>query len=137
MARFLVVFVVLVSLAALAFAGTGIKDGSISAYSNGTNIIVRWISDDESGLLGYELGRRVIGAQTFVPLVSPYIPAKGNGASYDFLDNSAFRTDDNVYQYQITPVYADHRSVTPYLVSVRHNVSSVRRTWGSIKAMFR
>lgn len=135
MRRALLAVLLLVSVVAL--AGTPIKDGSISAYSNGTNIVVRWISDDESGMVGYQLERRAVGAGAFIPLIMPYLAVKGSGATYEFLDNSAFRTSDNVYQYQITPVYADNRPVTPYLVSVRHSVSSVRRTWGSIKAMFR
>jgi hypothetical protein len=111
----------------------GIVDGSLSAFSDGTNIIVRWISDDETGVFGYMIERKAGLGGVFIPLTNPPIRAKGNGQRYDYTDESAFRVTDNVYQYRITALGTG----AVYYVSVDHRVSSVRRTWGSIKAMFR
>jgi hypothetical protein len=119
-------------LPALALAG-GIRDGSLSAYSNGTSIVVRWVSDDEAGVIGYMVERKAGRDGIFIPLTSPPLRAQGGGASYEYIDNSAFRVTDNVYQYRITALGIN----AVYYVSVQHSVSSVRRTWGSIKAMFR
>jgi hypothetical protein len=115
-----------------AYAG-GIRDGSLSAFSNGTNILVRWVSEDESGISGYVVERKAGTDGPFIRLTEPAILPRGNGSSYEFVDNSAFRTTDNFYQYRITAVGVN----AVYYVSVNHSVSSVRRTWGSIKAMFR
>lgn len=123
--------IIMVVAWAIAFAG-GIRDGSLSAYSNGTNIIVRWVSDDETGVTGYTIERKAGGSSMFVRLTDPLAP-KGGGSVYEFVDNSAFRTTDNFYQYRITALGVN----AVYYVSVNHSVSSVRRTWGSIKAMFR
>lgn len=130
-----VLLVVLIACGAVsaALAG-GIKDGSLSAYSNGTTILVRWISDDENDVRGFMVERRAgTDDRPFVQLTNPYLPCKGSGSSYEFVDNAAFRVTDNLYQYRITAV----GNGSTYYVTVNHRVSSVRRTWGSIKAMFR
>ena len=123
------------ALAAVALQGAVIK--GVSGYSNGTNITVRWQSEDESGVIGYEVARKSGTVSTFIVL-SPSLQTKGSGASYEFVDETAFRVTDSFYQYRITAIYSDgHRSPDPSYVTVTHSVSSVRRTWGSIKAMFR
>jgi hypothetical protein len=84
--------------------------------------------------------RKAGGSGAFVPLVSQRIPAKGNNQEYKYEDQTAFKTTSSTfYQYRLTPVNDAGQAVgSPYYVSIDHNsVSSVRRTWGSIKAMFR
>ena len=127
----LVLFVVLGTIS-WAYAG-GIKDGTLSAYSNGTTIVVRWISETELDVRGYQVERRAGTDGPFILLTAPYLPAKGDGSTYEFVDNAAYRVTDNLYQYRITAVGNN----STYYVTVNHRVSSVRRTWGSIKAMFR
>lgn len=134
--RFLVFFLAFALAASLAIGGP-INPQSLRASSNGTNIIVQWTSDDEAGVSGYTIERKSGSDGVFVMLtVSPILP-EGSGHSYTFTDNSAFRVTDNVYQYRLTALYNDGRAPAQYLVTVTHNVSAVRRTWGSIKAMFR
>jgi hypothetical protein len=129
-----VVFVILAvaSFVSVVFAG-GIKDGTLSAFSNSSGIVVRWISDDEQDVRGYKIERRAGADGVFMQLTDPYIACKGGGSTYEFVDNTAFRVTDNLYQYRVTTV----GNGTTYYVTVTHNISSVRRTWGSIKAMFR
>jgi hypothetical protein len=124
----------LVSLCVAVSFGGPVKDNSLSASSNGTNILVRWLSDDESGVLYYELERKA-GSGQFVWLSR--IAPTGNNSSYSYTDESAFRVTDNIYQYRIKVVFSSGTSVTYGPIAVSHNVSGVRRTWGSIKAMFR
>ena len=65
--------------------------------------------------------------------------ADPKGASlYEFIDHSAFLKTASLYQYRIKVSFSDGRA--PYYtapLTVSHTVSGVRRTWGSIKAMFR
>ena len=122
--------------ASAAFAG-GIKDGSLSAYSNGTNIVVRWSSETETDVYGYRIERRAgPEGSPFVQLTGADIAPRGDGSLYEFTDNAAYRVTDNIYVYRVTAVIPGNRSIA-YYVTVNHRVSSVRRTWGSIKAMFR
>jgi hypothetical protein len=127
-----VILLILVSVS-LALAG-GIRDGSLTAYSNGSTITIRWVSEDETGTTGYVIERKAGIDGAFIRLTETPVALKGSGASYEFVDNTAFRTTDSFYQYRITAVGS---GADPYYVSVNHRVSGVRRTWGSIKAMFR
>jgi hypothetical protein len=120
-------------LAVAAYAG-GIKSETVTAYSNGSNIVLRWVSDDEQGVQGYKIERRANGTGSFVLLTDSYLAPRGSGSSYEFVDNSVFRTTDSYYVYCITAVGS---SSDPCYVTVRHITNGVRRTWGSIKAMFR
>ncbi len=122
-------------LVTVAFAGV-LRDGTFSAVSNGTNITLHWISDDESGVMHYELERKAgINGQflTLAPVV-----LRGNNIVYEYVDDSAFRITESVYQYQLKVVFTNGAAPVYYgPITVRHDVSSVRKTWGSIKAMFR
>ena len=131
--RFLAVLLILLGFAFVSYAGP-VKDNSLAASSNGTNIFISWLSDDESGVLYYELERKA-GSGQFVALSR--ITPMGNNASYNYTDDSAFRVTDNLYQYRVRAVFSNGASVTYGPIAVSHSVSSVRRTWGSIKAMFR
>jgi hypothetical protein len=130
--RLLGIVAALLVLSQGALAG-GIRDGSLSAFSNGSGIVVRWVSEDERDVEGYMVERKAGADGPFVQLTFPFVSCKGTGANYEFVDNSAFRVTDNFYQYKVTLV----GNGTTYYVTVNHRVSSVRRTWGSIKAMFR
>jgi len=105
--------------------------------SNGMKLY--WASIDETGIAGYMIERKAGANGSFIPLISQMKRAEGNGRQYSFSDETAFRTTGTFYQYRITPVNAAGAAVgSPYYVSgTKNNVSSVRRTWGSIKAMFR
>jgi len=133
MSRVCAVVLLACALVASAYAG-GIKSETVTAYSNGSTIVIRWVSDDEQGVQGYKIERRANGAGSFVLLTDSYIMPRGNGSSYEFVDNSVFRTTDSYYVYCITAVGSNS---DPCYVTVRHTTSGVRRTWGSIKAMFR
>ena len=119
--------------------GEVIQASSLRAQDDGNGVVVRWTSLDENGVAGYMIERKSGGSGAFVPLVSQMIVAKGNSQDYKYEDLTAFKTTGNFYQYRLTPVNGAGQPVgTSYYVSIDHNnVSSVRRTWGSIKAMFR
>ena len=119
---------------AISFAEV-IKTGSFQANSDGVNVTLHWITEDETNVIGYQIERRTGTEGSFVSIAT--ITAKGSSL-YEFIDNSAFRKTVTLYQYQIKIIYANGTMVTyPGVLTVSHTVSGVRRTWGSIKAMFR
>jgi len=112
-----------------------IRDGTLQARSDGSSITLNWVTDDETGVVRFEIERRVgtSGAFGYIASVSPKGPSL-----YEFVDPSTYRISSTLYQYQIKIVFSEGR--TPVYVgpvTVNHTVSGVRRTWGSIKAMFR
>jgi hypothetical protein len=121
-------------LSSLAFAGA-IKDNSLSGSSNGSSITIRWISADESGVVRFDIERRTGLTMPFSYLVG--LQPKGSNSTYEFVDETAFRTTETLYQYTVKVVYADGSTVDYGPITVSHKTSDVRRTWGSIKAMFR
>jgi len=114
----------------------GVIKGQPVARSDGSSITVHWDSDDETGLVGYEIARESGWGGQFVVLL-PMYKAKGSNQAYEFVDETAFRTTGTFYKYRITGIYSNGTRSDPYEIGVSHYVSSVRRTWGSIKAMFR
>ena len=131
MRRAIAVVLFISVLCACAYAG-GIKEGSLSANSNGSSITVRWVSDDEQGVIEFRIERRAGGNGSFVELTE--IPVRGSGSNYEYVDNFVFRASDSYYQYRVTAIGSN---AEPWYVTAIHNTSGVKRTWGSIKAMFR
>ena len=133
--RILYTLASIVLLSNLALAGDPLKEGSFSARSDGTVIYVRWMSEDETGVVRFEVERKAgLDGQFF--LLSEIQP-KGDNSVYEYVDDSAFRMTETVYKYRIKVAYSDGSSVYSPEITVMHFVSDVRRTWGSIKAMFR
>ena len=129
------IFFLLTFLTANIFAGS-IRDGSLLARSDGTNVTVQWGVNDESNIRAYVIERHSGTSGDFVELAT--IPAvKGSNSFYEFIDQSAFKTTANVYQYRVKMLLKNGTVEYSPAVSVTHNVSSVKRTWGSLKAMFR
>jgi hypothetical protein len=115
-----------------------IKSGSIQAFSDGINITIRWTTENETNVTAFEILRSTSYNGGFVPIAT--VDPKGP-SFYEFVDKSAFRRTATVYYYRIKVILSNGESYFPALnespVSVNHSVSGVRRTWGSIKAMFR
>ncbi len=119
----------------LAFAAV-IMDGSFSAAPSGSKIMLRWVSSDETGVAKYDISRATGYDGQFVYLES--VRATGSGSSYEYLDNTVFKTTDNLYKYAVTPRTGTGAQVgVSFQATCSLNISGVRRTWGSIKAMFR
>ncbi len=139
MIKRLIASVVVVLVLVTAVVAGVVREGTFSAVSDGINITIRWISDDEGGVARYELERKA-GINGVFVLISP-VPMQGNNAVYEYIDDSAFLSEsssETVYQYQLKIVHSNGAPPEIYgPITVRHEVSGVRKTWGSIKAMFR
>ena len=112
-----------------------IKDVTLQGRSDGNNVIISWQSDNEANLKNYIIERRANGNGDFISIA--IINTKGNNYFYQFIDESAFKTTVTMYQYRIKIVETNGNINYSAIITVAHNVSSVKRTWGSLKAMFR
>jgi len=119
----------------LSFAGAFIE--RITARSDGDNITIEWKTGEEVNVKLFEIERSNGSTNNFI-LVGSMEP-KGSNSFYVYVDKSAYKPTDVIYVYRIKIVDKDPNVAPSYssTVSVSHNVSSVKRTWGSIKAMFR
>ncbi|TAK59813.1 MAG: hypothetical protein EPO24_07310 [Bacteroidetes bacterium] len=131
----IVIVVFLVAVFSVAAFSEVIKEGSFQATSDGMNVTLRWIVESEANVARYEIEKRSNTDGEFQPIVS--LEPRGQSV-YEFVDYSAMMKVTSLYQYRIKVVFSNGANplyVGP--VSVTHSVSGVRKTWGSIKALFR
>ena len=121
---------------AIAFGIEVIRDLP-TAYSNGSDIVLSWRTLEESGVASFEILRRAGTEGEFVSV--GLTPARrASNSSYEFVDRQVFKASGGIYQYQIQVVMDSGQKLPPTpAVTVSHLSSAARRTWGSIKAMFR
>jgi hypothetical protein len=98
------------------------------------NIILNWQTSQEINLKEYKIERRS-STGPFVEIGS--VKATGDNSIYTFTDENAFKTSDALYVYRLKLVDQDATSTYSIEVAVSHNPTTVKRTWGSIKALFR
>jgi hypothetical protein len=127
--------VFLLALSSGALAGAIIKDGTLQARSDDNNVTIQWGTTEEVSLREFVIEREAGSGAGFVAIGS--VAPKGSNSFYEFVDQTAFKAITTVYQYRIKIVSDDGSATYSKTVSVSHNVSSVKRTWGSLKAMFR
>jgi hypothetical protein len=133
MHRILILLFVVGLLSSVA-VGEVIKSGSLQATSDGSAVTIRWVTEDETNVTQFEIQRAGVDGN-FRPIAS--VDVKGPSL-YEFVDYSAMMKTATIYQYRIQVVVAKGTNPAPTApVTVSHTVSGVRRTWGSIKAMFR
>jgi len=103
-------------------------------HSEGENVRLEWKTSEEVNMQNFIIERKTpqspyIEIATIEPL--------GNNSFYSYLDESAYKTNDLVFKYRLKILDNDGTVSYSSEVTVSHNVSGVKRTWGSIKAMFR
>ncbi len=113
----------------------------LRARSNGNSVVLEWRSSDEANVTQYEV-ERAGDDQIFRYVAS--VNAKGSNQTYAYTDDEAFNKPDGdarvsatYFTYRLKMVYADQRTSYSTSAGVSHNVSSIKRTWGMIKEMFR
>lgn len=120
------------SLFALLFAGSTLE--FFRGRSENNKVILEWKSREEIALKEFIVERKAVNGD-YIPIAT--ISPKGNNSYYTFIDETAFKSQGSIYYYRLKLV--DFNGAISYSneISIFHSVSSVKRTWGSIKAMFR
>jgi len=135
-----IIFFVLTAIALVFASDSVIK--SFSAESGGDNVTIKWSTDNEVNIKQFDVERSAAD-NNFKKIHQKISLGKSN--SYSFVDEEAFMKQDNnpslqsqkVYSYRIKIVYKDNSNTYSDEAYVAHKPSSIRRTWGMIKEMFR
>ena len=140
--QFILVLMMLFVSAAI-YAGTTLIE-SFTAESGGNNVTLRWKSSSEENTGRYEIER---SSDQIVFQKIDSKDAVGNANQYSYIDEEAFYKKDNngkidlaaknIYYYRLKIVYKDNSAIYSDIVNVTHKASSIKRTWGMIKEMFR
>jgi hypothetical protein len=131
----LILPIVVVVLAVSTVFAIVIKDRP-TAQSNGSDVVIRWTTVDETGVQKFEVLRRSGWSGDFL-VIGTVDQLRGSSSMYEFIDKSAFKADGGLYQYKVRVVNGQSPAPETEVVSVSHVSSAAKRTWGSIKAMFR
>ena len=121
----------LIISAVISIAGSFLT--KFDARSQGDKVLISWSASSESDLNHYAVERKTVNGN-FIEIGKVLPEADLN---YEFTDDTAYKSNDAIYIYRLKIV--DTSSAISYSseISVSHSVSSVKRTWGSIKALFR
>jgi len=115
-----------------AFAGAYLN--FFNAKSENGNVKLEWKTQDESNVKQFVIERRSAqGGFMYLQTITP----KGSNSYYTYVDEAAYKTQDVVFSYRLKIVDNDGSSSYSSERFVSHSISGVKRTWGSIKAMFR
>ena len=102
--------------------------------SEGDDVRLEWKTGEEVNLQNFMIERKT-PQSSFVEIAT--IEPKGSNSYYTYLDQSAYKSNDMIFVYRLKIVDTNGQSSYSNEVTVSHSVSGVKRTWGSIKAMFR
>lgn len=103
-----------------------------SASPDGSDILVTWELTDQEGITNYKLLRKIEGegSYSFIAHISPEADGR-----YEFLDITLFKDNAKNVSYKLQINRGG--DLFTFLTQTVHNPTSVQRTWGSIKNMFR
>jgi len=126
-------YILLVLLFATAiFAGTFLE--YFQGRSEGEDVRLEWKTREEVDLQHFKIERKT-PQSSFVEIAT--IQPKGSNSYYTYLDQSAYKPGDLLFVYRLKIIDSNGQVSYSNEVSISHSVSGVKRTWGSIKAMFR
>ena len=126
-------YILLVLIFATAiFAGTFLE--YFQGRSEGEDVRLEWKTREEVDLQHFKVERKT-PQSSFVEIAT--IQPKGSNSYYTYLDQSAYKPGDLLFVYRLKIVDSNGQISYSNEVSISHSVSGVKRTWGSIKAMFR
>jgi len=133
---FIKIFVLLVCFLPLEslFGGATIPQNGFTAYSSNGDIQIHWQTTSESNVSYFVIERKTQSSDWIV--IATLNPQSDR--DYEYVDQNVFKSNDNIYYYRIKIVDKDGSVSYTNEISVLHSTAtSVKRTWGSIKALFR
>lgn len=113
-----------------------------TAKSNGEQITLEWKLVNEDNVDFYQVEKKLKEGNIYRPIGSR-IRAVGNSNIYRYTDEDFFFKNnvelqsDNIQAYRIRVILKNNDLRFSNTTYVTHNVSSVRKTWGMLKEMFR
>lgn len=99
------------------------------------DLLISWQTDEELDVREYELQRMTRFTNGQFVKVDALMP-HGPGKAYLFRDEQVFKSSSEQVDYRLEVVYSDGVREQLATEQVNYTSTAIRRTWGSIKAMF-
>lgn len=101
----------------------------------GQEFVVTWKSLVEDDVFAYELLRRTaLSNEQFIMVFAP--EAHGTNKTYTYRDAQVYKSASEQLDYRLQVVYTNGLREVISSQSVNYTSTAIRRTWGSLKAMF-
>ena len=107
---------------------------NFTATAENSNVRLEWKTINEFGVTGFSVLRSIDGKRFYK--ICDMEPV-GAGHTYQYIDRDLFKDDHRTFYYRLEINMNSGRKVYSRTEEVTLSFSSVERTWGSIKAMFR
>lgn len=119
----------------LILAGVIIPEPGLTIVNDGNTVVLSWQTTQQDDLKNFVIQRKALNG-TYVDIATIY---PEDDMDYVYIDRNVYKTESSVYSYKLLIVEKDGRvsSLESYVRVSDSNISSVRKTWGSIKALFR
>jgi len=103
--------------------------------SENDNIKLEWQTAEETNLQKFVIERKTMQS-SFTEIATVY--PKGDNSYYSYIDQNTYKVTSNIYGYRLKIVDNNNQVSYSQEITISHNISSIyKKTWGSIKAMFR
>lgn len=114
---------------------SGVRISYFKIDEEGGNLLITWEAQEETDVKEYELYRMTrLTNRQFVKIQS--IPPHGIDKPYLYRDDQVFKSSSELVDYRLEVVYVDGVREQLARDQVNYTSTAIRRTWGSIKAMF-
>lgn len=100
------------------------------------NLIISWETLQEESVREYTLYRRTSYTNNQFVAIQKVFTAHGTGKLYRYVDDQVYKSALDKVDYQIEVVYANGLRQVLSTQSINYTSTALRRTWGSLKAMF-
>ena len=124
----------IILVAGVVYAATELQ--YFTGKNESDSILLEWKTGSEDNLNRFEIERSASEPNNYMNIGS--VTAIGSNSYYYFRDNTSVQNNSApVYYYRLKIVDNNGNYVYSQTITVTHVISSVRDTWGSIKAIFR
>ena len=125
----------LILLAGATFPSTSVQLEYFQIENQGQEFVVTWKSMVEDDVHSYELTRRTtLSNEQFVIVFSA--EAHGTSKVYTYRDNQVYKSSSEKLDYRLQVVDKQGLREVISTKSINYTSTAIRRTWGSLKAMF-
>jgi hypothetical protein len=130
---YIYIFIILLCTAGVIYSTTVLQ--YFTARDESDAILLEWKTGVEDNLARFDIERSASNTNNFVNI--GHITAIGNNSYYYYRDEVGALNNPSIYYYRLKLVDNSGNYVYSNTITVTHIISSVRDTWGSIKAIFR
>jgi hypothetical protein len=115
---------------------TGMRVTNLAVKVDGRDLRITWEMTDQAGVRHFDVERANSDRGPFMRLNTSDIRPRTD-RKYEYVDRSAFKEEDGLYYYRIAIIENNGSVHYSHPEAALDKPSTVHRTWGSIKSMFR